>query len=67
MCLKCREKSLVNIEFNPTEMIGIFHCYNCNEIDIINLKGSEPPIDKEDFTQQSRKLELKDPKKKKIN
>ncbi len=58
MCLECREKSMVNIEFDQINMVGIFNCYNCKRREALLLSGTEPPIDKEHFTQQSNKRDM---------
>ncbi len=56
VCLKCADKSLVNIEFNQKAYMATFHCFNCDEKQVLLLEGTEPPMDKEDFKNKSRPL-----------
>lgn len=67
MCIKCREKSMVNIEFDQINYIATFRCYSCKATQILDLNGTEPPVDKEDFCQRSRKIDLRSSKERRVD
>lgn len=64
-CLKCSEKSLVNVEFLTNGYYAVFTCYNCGEAEVMSLKGTQPPVSAGHFKEIAPRLNAK--KKKPIN
>lgn len=52
-CINCKDKSLCNFELDIIHEAVIFTCYNCGNKEALVLTGTTPPLDKEDFQQQT--------------